>query len=179
MTTSPSVQTQYRMDQRFRTKFSNWLYFGWRRSHFLHPTSPSTTCWWWWQFDDEFGPDFGVIGNLPTSGANGGTGTALTRVFNTIESHERHTKGYVKSYSPFHKWEVSIRLQILLRRTSGRIRNWTRNLIATHVSFGILQKFEIGCYLLSFLGDFSIFIFSLNCHLQLITSERSAKCHGW
>ena len=45
--------------------------------------------------DDEFGPNFGAIVNLPGSGANEGGSSALTRVSNAINAYERHAKGYV------------------------------------------------------------------------------------
>jgi len=49
-------------------------------------------------FDDEFGHNFGAIGNLPGSGANAGAGTAFTQASNAIENYERHAKRYVSSH---------------------------------------------------------------------------------
>ena len=68
----------------------------------------------------------------------------------------------------FLKWNISMRLQILLRKTSGIIRNWRGSMIATHVSFGLLQKCQMDYH--HFLLTLRSSFFRL-CHLQPIASE--------
>ena len=49
--------------------------------------------------DDELGPNFGILNNLPTpGGANTrGTGTSVEQVTHAFRAYERHHKGYVNS----------------------------------------------------------------------------------
>ncbi len=49
--------------------------------------------------DDELGPNFGILNNLPApGGANArGAGTSVERVTRALLVYERHHKGYVNS----------------------------------------------------------------------------------
>ena len=74
-------------------------------------------------FDDDLGPNFGSIPNLPGSGGNAGEANSkIDRVKRALHSYEQHSKGYVPIFLSNLSLHTVMRWIILRKGIGSRIR---------------------------------------------------------
>ena len=126
--------------------------------------------------DNELGPNFGALNNLPAPGAvnMGGPGTSVERVRRALRTYERHNKGYVHSFFlPTHYFIFKVNNN---SRDNKRANKKLKKKYDKDPRIFFIKS-DVRDELPPFLVDFAIFIFSLQS--SSANCERSFSRMGW